>query len=185
MKKIPTLFQRDPDNPKRVIQDVNPEAAWVLNGEGKATRKYDGTCCLIRDGKLYKRYELREGKTAPDGFEPADERIDWAGQIRIPGWVPVRDDDPNSKYHLEAFTQSKYRFADGTYELVGPKIQGNPENSPVHVLWPHAGALVFEDAPRNFDDLREYLSDFAHEGIVWHHPDGRMAKIKRKDFHDR
>jgi hypothetical protein len=21
-----------------------------------------------------------------------------------------------------------------------------------------------------------------YEGVVWHHPDGRMAKIKRRDF---
>ena len=30
--------------------------------------------------------------------------------------------------------------------------------------------------------LREYLSEGAIEGVVWHHPDGRMVKIKGKDF---
>jgi hypothetical protein len=49
---------------------------------------------------------------------------------------------------------------------------------------------VFEDVPRGYDELREYLarldSKYAPghlaEGIVFHHPDGRRAKIKRKDF---
>ena len=37
--------------------------------------------------------------------------------------------------------------------------------------------------PITFDTLREALTgDFRFEGIVWHHPDGRMAKLKRRDF---
>ena len=29
MKKIPTLFIRDPQNMKLVTREVNPDAAWV------------------------------------------------------------------------------------------------------------------------------------------------------------
>jgi hypothetical protein len=38
--------------------------------------------------------------------------------------------------------------------------------------------------PRTFDEIREWLDDpeFPFEGIVWHHPDGRMAKVKARDF---
>jgi hypothetical protein len=36
--------------------------------------------------------------------------------------------------------------------------------------------------PRDFDGLREYLASFNGEGIVFHHPDGRMVKIRRTDF---
>lgn len=32
------------------------------------------------------------------------------------------------------------------------------------------------------DELRGYLLMHTFEGIVWHHPDGRMAKLKRRDF---
>ena len=35
------------------------------------------------------------------------------------------------------------------------------------------------DLERDFDCI---LSDAIVEGIVWHHPDGRMVKIKTKDF---
>ena len=70
----------------------------------------------------------------------------------------------------------------GTYELIGPKINGNPENVPTHRLVAHADAEVF-DTPRDFEGLRTWL--LAHpqyEGIVWHHPDGRRAKLKHRDF---
>lgn len=35
---------------------------------------------------------------------------------------------------------------------------------------------------RDYEALKEFMNTFPHEGIVWHHPDGRMVKIKRKDF---
>ena len=43
MQKIPTVFQRDPSNPKHVLPEVTPGCEWVLAGEGVPTRKYDGT----------------------------------------------------------------------------------------------------------------------------------------------
>ena len=70
----------------------------------------------------------------------------------------------------------------GTYELVGPKIQGNPERFDLYEFVRHSTAPIFYDAPRTFDGLREWLSRRDIEGIVWHHPDGRMAKIKKRDF---
>ncbi len=51
----------------------------VLDGEGIATRKWDGTACLVRDGILYKRYDRKlnpktgEYKSAPIGWEPCEE----------------------------------------------------------------------------------------------------------------
>jgi hypothetical protein len=39
-----------------------------------------------------------------------------------------------------------------------------------------------EPPPRDFDGLRTWLAGKDIEGIVWHHPDGRMAKIKLRDF---
>lgn len=65
MKKIISLFQRNYDGDRLVRDEVVPGAEWVLNGEGTATRKHDGTCCMWRDGKLWKRHELKAGKTAP------------------------------------------------------------------------------------------------------------------------
>ncbi len=70
----------------------------------------------------------------------------------------------------------------GTYELCGPKVNGDPEQLGVHRLVRHATAEEFGGVPRDFDGLMTWL--LAHpefEGVVWHHPDGRMAKLKYRD----
>jgi len=38
------------------------------------------------------------------------------------------------------------------------------------------------EAPRTFNELKEWFKDQDIEGIVWHHPDGRMIKLKKRDF---
>lgn len=177
MKKIPTLFLRDPDDRAHVLSTVNPAAAWVLNGEGIATRKHDGTSVLIRDGAVFRRYELKPDKTPPPGFEPAD-RVD-PNTGKQPGWVPVGE-EPESKWHRQAIARQD-NWDDGTYELIGPKIQGNPEGRERHVLVRH-GSVPIPAAPRDFAGLQDFLLAHSYEGIVWHHPDGRMAKLKRRDF---
>lgn len=192
MKKIISLFQRNYNGDRLVRDEVTPGAEWVIAGEGIATRKFDGTCCLIRDGKLYKRYEVKKGGKPPANFEAANEIDEVTGKQQ--GWVPVGD-GPEDQYHREAFAlgvvytgESAGRFAkttlidDGTYELIGPKIQGNPEGTWRHILVRH-GKCIMKDAPRDFEGLKYYLTEASYlEGIVWHHPDGRMVKIKRKDF---
>lgn len=187
MKKIISLFKRNYETNHLIRNEVVEGAEWVINGEGVATRKYDGTCCMMRDGVLYKRYDAKNGKTPLPGFEPAQDPDPVTGHW--PGWVLVRD-IPEDKWHIEALENiGKNNPKDGTYELVGPRIQGNPEGFKDHRLIKHAVELSSEeqhssvaDAPRTFDALRDYLKDKDIEGIVWHHPDGRMVKIKKKDF---
>lgn len=183
MQKIISVFQRNYETDCRIRDEVVPGADWVLAGEGLATRKFDGTCCLVRDGKLYRRYDAKKGKTPPAEFEPAQKDSDpitghW------PGWIPVGDGD-NDRWHREAWNidlENGETPADGTYELIGPKIQGNAENMVNHVLVKH-GAWIIGPVDRTFDGIRKYLEWATMvEGIVFHHPDGRMAKVKRKDY---
>ena len=76
MKKIPTMFERDWEGDRsRVIDKPHPDCGWVFAGEGRATRKLDGTCCMIRGGKMFKRRELRAGDALPPGFELVGEEI--------------------------------------------------------------------------------------------------------------
>jgi hypothetical protein len=179
MNKIVSLFQRNYDGDRLVRDEVVPGAEWVIDGEGQATRKFDGTCCLIRNAQLYKRYDAKQGKTPPANFEPAQDYDPVTGHM--PGWVPVGD-GPEDRYHREAFdAEPTLLHAEGTWELCGPKVQGNPEGFSRHILVKH-GCESLDDAPRTFDALKAYLHDRKIEGIVWHHPDGRMVKIKRKDF---
>lgn len=196
MEKIPTIFVRDWDGmigaPARfVLDEPHPDCGWVFAGEGIPTRKLDGTCCLVRGGALFKRHEVKPGRATPGGFEEV-ERDEETGAVV--GWVPVGD-GPEDRWHREAFAAfageaSAAWIPEGTYELVGPKVQKNPEHRESHELIPHqsravgfAGVLGFDDEPpTDYAGLREWLATHDVEGIVWHHPDGRMAKIKGKDF---
>lgn len=177
MKKIISLYQRNYDGDRLVRDEVVPGAEWVLAGEGVATRKFDGTCCMIRDGALWKRYEVRPGGKAPSGFEPANDVDEVTGKQQ--GWLPVGD-GPEDRWHREAM-QQEIMLADGTYELCGPKVQGNPERFDGHALVPH-GREVLVGVHRDYASIKAYLAVHDIEGIVWHHPDGRMVKIKAKDF---
>jgi len=180
MQKIISLFQRNYDGDRLVRDEVVPGAEWVLAGEGVATIKYDGTCCLVRDGKLYKRYDAKAGKQPPANFEPAQDPDPVTGHW--PGWVPVGD-GPEDQWHREAWLLRYGKFADGTYELIGPKVQGNPYHQVQHSLARHGAATAgLENVPRDFTGLRAFFERERIEGIVWHHPDGRMVKIKRRDF---
>ena len=183
MEKIISLYKRDYDGTRLVYDDVVPGAEWVIAGVGIATRKWDGTSCLVRGGRLYKRYTLRRGKTPPPDFDPATEVDEITGKQE--GWVPVGD-GPEDQYHREAwhnrdFIGLPHTPLDGTYELIGPKVQGGVEGADRHMLVVH-GNQKLGATPRNFAGLRDYLDGGGIEGIVWHHPDGRMVKIKAKDF---
>ena len=64
MQKIITVFQRNDETDRLVRDEVVPGAEWVLAGEGITNPdKWDGACCLVRQGKSFKRYELKRGKT--------------------------------------------------------------------------------------------------------------------------
>lgn len=169
------MFERDWDNnPKYVINQIHKDCGWVVKGEGVATRKLDGTCCMIRSGKLYKRQEC---KVIKDNFEEID--FDPKTGKRI-GWIEVCN-GPEDKWHSEGFNNLLIK-EDGTYELVGPRIQGNPEKYNQHTLVPHKVLTLEHQPPRDFEGLKNYLADKDIEGIVFHHPDGRYAKIKKRDF---
>src|SRR5262249_30518781 len=160
MQKILSLFQRNYESDRLVRDEIVPGAEWVAAGEGVATRKFDGMCCRVRGGLLYKRYDAQGGKTPPAGFEPAQDPDPNTGHW--PGWLPVGD-GPEDLWFREAFAAGP--VPDGTYELCGPKVQGNPESFAEHVLVPH-GSEVLDDCPRDFAGLKAYLIHRTIEGIV-------------------
>ncbi|MCB0077314.1 MAG: hypothetical protein KDD73_07785 [Anaerolineales bacterium] len=176
MQKSPTFVRRNPENMREILDEAHPDCGWLFAGEGVATRKYDGTCVKIENGKYFKRREVGKGKPVPYGFIEADHDETTGKRV---GWVEVEPSAPENKWHMAAFDGS---LPDGTYELVGPKVQGNPEGYDDHRLIAHADAEQYEDAPRTFEALREWLPAHNIEGLVFHHPDGRMAKIKKRDF---
>lgn len=191
MQKIPTLFVRDPDDMSRVTDEVREDCGWVLLGEGVATRKYDGWCCKVDpDGSFWKRAEVKRGRLPQPEFVEV-ERDEVTGK-RV-GWVPVGE-GPEDRWFREAYERSRHgiqpplpqpRPLPGTYELCGPKVQGNPEGFSAHLLISHAGAQELPDCPVDVDGIKKFVASLPHEGVVWHHPDGRMAKLKARDLRER
>lgn len=182
--KIPTVFQRTPDR-RHVAPEITPGCEWVFMGQGVETRKFDGTCVRITHGwydgpqiEVWMRREVGKGKTPPPYFhvistdEVTGKTVGWEpyGQT---GFAKFIEEAVDGKHTTE--------LPEGTYELCGPKINGNPEGFDHHVLVRH-GQEVLTGVPLSFSGLRDWLARHEFEGIVWHHPDGRMAKLKRRDF---
>ena len=181
MKKISTLFKKDPNNLARVTNEIAPENDWAIHS-GIATRKFDGTASAIIDGELYKRYDVKKGREIPANAIPCQEPDDITGHW--PHWVKCDRNDKSDRYHFEAFDKLTEKI-DGTYELVGPKIQSNPEGYNEHRLVVHGGDEI-ELSDRSFESIKDFLSavDNDVEGIVFHANDGtgHMCKIRKKDF---
>lgn len=176
MQKIPSVFKRNYEGDRLIRDEVVAGAEWVLGGEGKATLKMDGCCCMVKGGRLFKRYEAKRGKVRPAGFEAAQEPDPVTGDV--PGWLPVGD-GPEDKWFKRAYESQT--LSDGTYEAIGPHFQGNVEGLGGDQFYAH-GSQELKDCPRDFAGMRDYLSSLDVEGVVFHHPDGRMAKVKKKDF---
>lgn len=179
MKKIPTLFERIYENHKVVgITDkVTPGMEWVLQGEGVATLKIDGSCCAIIDGVFYKRYDAKNGKKPPCNAIPCCEPDIVTGHH--PHWVPVDYENPADKWFYNAYFNTTWRV-DGTYEAVGPHFQGNPYKLKDDILIPHGTKTL--KVERTFEGIKEYLAQHNIEGIVFWKDGEPKCKIKRSDF---
>lgn len=180
MKKIPTLFERQFANHRVVgIADkVTPGMEWVLEGEGVATLKWDGSCCAIIDGVFYKRYDAKRGKKPPVGAIPCCEPDPITGHH--PHWVKVDWSNPADKWFIEAFNNSKFPKENGTYEAIGPHFQSNPYRLDYDYLVKHGVNEI--PAPRSFEGIRTFLEFVEIEGIVFWKDGEPQCKIKRSDF---
>lgn len=201
MKKIKTLFVIDRET-NLATEVLTPGAEWVVNGEGKATIKFDGSSAFFKNGVLFKRFDrklkshfMKMARKMGDKFIPEDhmfndvpegaipcEEKPAAHSLHFPHWVPVGE-GPEDKFHREALENSGMLKDGKTYELVGPKVNGNPYNLEKHELWEH-GSIEFKVEDFSFEGLKKIFEEKLknEEGLVFHHTDGRMIKLRRKDF---
>ena len=179
MKKISTLYKKDPNDLSQVINELNSENFWVFEC-GIPTRKFDGTACMIKDGKLWVRYDAKAGRDTPIGGIPCQEKDPITGHQ--PFWI--KPDANSHKWQIQAFETST-KLEDGTYECCGPHFQKNPEHFPCDCLIKH-GCEILDCSDFSFEGLKQYLSnpELDIEGIVFHASDGsgRMCKIRKCDF---
>ncbi len=181
MKKMPTLFEREFENHNVVkcSNKVHEGCEWVISGEGYATEKLDGTCCMIQNDKIYKRYDLKKGRILPQNAIPCQEKADPITG-HFPHWVLCDENNPSDKWHIQAFRE-KNNWSNGTYELIGKHINGSPMNMEVDILEKH-GERILKEVPRTYEGIKKYLKDNYIEGIVFYRGNGEMCKIKRTDF---
>lgn len=191
MKKIPSLYVRDPEDMAHVTREVHERCRWVIEEPeaARATVKWDGTCVMLDEtGEWWARHQVKPGKATPPLYIPV-EHDPVTG--RTQGWIPMSESQYRRQF-AEALDISLERgwtdeYAAGTYELIGPKVGSNPHGWIQHGLIRHGETPLTGPVPTAYDDLAEWLR-LSHEalgyleGVVWHHDDGRMAKIKTKDF---
>jgi hypothetical protein len=187
MKKTPTIFERGRDH--KVIPVHNLLADWVFEtpwSHLSICRKWDGTCCMIQDGKFYKRRMLRPGYAIPEGWIPVEEIGDDTGGLAgIIGWIPVDPEGDADQWHMEAWEANVGTdMQPGTYELCGPAINGNPDKFSKHILLEHIMApQIATEFPFDYEGFQAALATVPEwEGFIIRHRDGRMAKIKQKDY---
>lgn len=183
MEKIPTIFDRG--DGFKVMNLPRKGCEWVFAGEGRATEKVDGTNVrlTVRAGRVV-RVEKRRN---PSKLQKAQGVID--------GWYVEADENAkDDKWIHEAVRGtdvSAWSEGEHSVEAMGPNIQGNPLGLTKHLCVPFNLEIpVYEDVPRTFEGIKRYMEKLESrfcpghlaEGIVFHHPDGRRAKIKRKDF---
>lgn len=183
MPKLQSPFIRNDEY--IVTPEIDPDYAWVFEDEGVTCQeKLDGTnvSIIIENGKLTRV------------FNRVNDVDMWSDCPVIEG---VR----------EAYNRGYCNFTDGQYfgEVVGEKIQGNPHKIEGHIWLPyetyfrkHLTYKTWGQYPKDFDTISKWFEEGllslygmqkhggteGHfcEGVVFHHPDGRMAKLRRDMF---
>lgn len=198
MHKIPVVFKFDEKH--KVVPMLNPAAKWILEEPVIAHRKYDGTCMFFDGAEWFARREVKPQAELPKDFILAE--IDQNTNKQF-GWVPATT-SPFKKFFDEALLyppmdcdiidQRSGLYEAGTYELIGPNINANPENLKKHRLMPHARAEqlgniqileldLAQDVEEVYAKLKQELYHLPIEGIVFKDLSmQKMAKLRKKDF---
>ena len=182
MKKIHTIFKRDFEGNRGVIDELNVEETFLKSCY--ATEKVDGT--NIRITVRNKQVVRIEKRRNPSKLEKAKGIIE-------PWYIDIDEYAPENKWIIDAVKNANTEFDDGEYscEAFGKNIQGNPLNMDYNCVYFFTlQAEKILDCPITFNELKEWLPKQDSkigkgkiEGIVWHHPEmGAMYKIKTKDF---
>lgn len=190
--KIECPFKREMVADRYIITpEINEDCRWVFeNGGVRAVEKIDGTnvCIYIKDGNIA---QVSNRKNLKNIFT-VKKQTRWEGAC------------------LEGLAKAIQKdwlrdFNDGYYygELAGELINGNPHKmsghlwTPLNYLRDHCRWHTWEanKYPKTFTAINEWfknipslfnrklkLPEIQAEGLVFYHPDGRMAKIRRDMF---
>ena len=209
MKKMPIIFDMTFDNKgeREVLHTIREEIRNLVNAtlaEGKQiipTFKRDGTAVFCdADGNWFTRRAVKTGKQAPEGFIALETDPNTGTTF---GWEP-KESSPMKKFldrAIEKFIQDNgvEPPRNTTFELLGPKINGNPEHVDADELrihgnekatnFPTIQEILVNNEP--FEMLKPIFTDFRArhiEGVVFWtaDEDGNLIeprfKVRCKDF---
>lgn len=184
MPKLHSPFVRKNINGNYIVTpEIDPDYRWVFEDESVICQeKLDGTnvSIVIEDGRVTKV------------FNRTNE-------------MDMLSKNPVMEAVRNAYEKGYCNFTDGQYfgEAVGDRIQGNPYKLKDAIWLPfntyfvkHLTYRTWGKYPKTYEVISEWLKDglfplFASskgdkagfvEGVVFHHPDGRMAKLRRDMF---
>jgi len=187
MPKIESPFVRKEINGNYIVTpEITKGYEWVFNDDSvMAIEKLDGT-----NVSIFIQDQIITGC--------------WNRSEHIPFF------NKGKKHIIEGLLNSYERgytefMADGQYfgELIGPRVNGNPYKLDIHLWIPfstycqkHLRYKSWGKYPKTFECISEWFKtlmplyalklgnkDGYAEGVVFTHPDGRMAKL-RKDMFD-
>lgn len=174
-----------------VTPEIDPDYKWVFEDDGVlATDKIDGTnvCLRIREGKIIQVFNrLNEKFIFQTNHQTRWEGACLEGLARAiqKGWLK---DWHNGDFYAE---------------LIGEIINGNRHQIDGHLLVPFEylkkcfwKSWIQNKYPKTYESISAWFKDglislfnqkmklpeIMAEGIVFYHPDGRMAKLRRDMF---
>jgi len=191
--KIHSPFVRKMVNDRYVVTpEVDPEYKWVFEDEGvKAVDKIDGTniCIRVENKKVTRIFNRTQEK---DLFPPGTTQSRWEGAC-MEGLARAIQKD-----WLKG-------LEDGDHygELIGELFNGNPHKIQGNIWVPfsylarkcHWRSWIKNQYPKDFESVSNWFKELPSlfnqatklesvmtEGLVFLHPDGRMAKLRRDMF---
>lgn len=196
MPKLESPFVREEINGAYVVtRQIAPGYEWVFNDpEVRAIEKLHGTdVSILIDGDQIHSIWNRDVLVMRGGLRIG---LDNTGRYLIEGVMNAIE-----KRYVSLLPEGQW-FG----EVVGPKIHGNPYGLDQHLwipfrtyAWENLSYNSWGKYPKTFDaisawfkDLQPLYTTMLHgknydkhfvEGVVFTHPDGRMAKL-RKDMFD-
>ena len=188
MEKIQTIFDRDWNGNRKVIPQYVEGVSPELLKEAKATEKLDGTNVRVTV-RNYNVVRVEKRKN-PD-------KIQKVRGIKEPWYKDADEYSSDDKWIFDAVKNTSFsNISDGEHsgEAVGKNIQGNPLNLKDNrvVFFKLGQSPIFKNVPTDYKGLKDWLpkqrskygKNCKIEGIVWHCFNGKMFKIKIKDFKD-
>lgn len=209
MKKMPVIFDLhfNEEGDREVMHTIREEIRDLVNktltdgGSIVPTFKRDGTAVFCdANGAWFTRRAVRPGKETPEGFIPLE--TDPNTGITF-GWEPKESSSMKKFLNraIDRFVEDNGSEPpkDTTFELLGPKINGNPEKVAADELRIHGQEQATEfptiedilDSDDPFKMLEPIFADFRTrniEGIVFWtaDKDGGLIeprfKVRCKDF---